>query len=290
MKKLNTFWISFQRSLLDLGYYRDIAKASYWFSFKYLLFLLICLSLVKTVQLGSQYYKVRNRIPSFIAMARKEVMALYPKELELRISNGKLFTNVPEPYFVEFPAALGKMDGKHLAVIDTKGIADDYPKYNTLVLATRQALVYPDKQQGGTTSTKLYYFSEIKRSLYIDYALYKKMVISLDPLIAKLPKFIDTTVVFGLIIFPIFGGLLWVSGTLFGLLFLTLFVWVLSKIVKTPYGYKTLFRLGMHGATWSILFTFLLDMTNQSVPYLYNLIFISWMAFVLFRIREQKAP
>lgn len=289
MKKLSTFWNSFQRSLLDLGYYRDIAKASYWFSFKYLLFLLICLSLVKTVQLGNQYSKVRNRIPSFIAMARKEVMALYPKELELRISNGKLFTNVSEPYFIEFPQALGKMDGKHLAVIDTKGIADDYLKYNTLVLATRQALVYPDKQQGGATSTKLYYFSEMKRSLYIDYSLYRKMILSLDPLLAKLPKFIDTAVVFGLILFPLLGGLLWVSGTLFGLTFLTIFVWVLSKIVKTQYGYKTLFRLGMHGVTWSILFTFLLEITNQSVPYLYNLIFISWMAFVLFRIRDQKA-
>ncbi|PIV08542.1 hypothetical protein COZ40_01035 [Candidatus Roizmanbacteria bacterium CG_4_10_14_3_um_filter_39_13] len=283
MKKLNTFWNSFQKSLLDFNYYRDIIKASFWFSFKYLFFLLICLSFIRSVQLGIQYSKIRNKIPSYITMGKKELTSLYPKELELRISNGKLYTNVVEPYVIEFPKVFGNMDGKHLAVIDTKGIADNYPKYNALILATRQALVYPDKQQGNAISTKMYYFSELKRSLYIDHALYSKMVQRADPLIKKLPKIIDTFVIIGLLLLPFFGGLFWLSGTLFGLIFLTILVWIMEKIAKTSFGYKTLFRLGMHGVTWSILFSFMLGITNQSVPYLYNLIFIVWMGFVLFK-------
>lgn len=283
MKKLNTFWITFQRSLLDFNYYKDIAKATYWFSFKYLLFLLICLSLVRSVQLGINYSKIKNKIPSYISMGRNELLGLYPKELELRISNGKLFTNVVEPYFIEFPKVFGNVDGKHLAVIDTKGVADNYPKYNAFVLATRQALVYPDKQQGDVTSTKMYYFSDLKRSLYIDYTLYSKILKNMDPFIAKLPMYIDRSVIIGLLLLPFFGGLFWLSGTLFALLFLTSLVWLMEKILKTSYGYKTLFRLGMHGVTWSILFSFMLDITNQSIPYLYNLIFIVWMGFVLFK-------
>lgn len=285
MKKLNTFWNTFQKSLLDLNYYKDIAKASFWFSFKYLFLLLICLSLVRSVQLGIRYSKIRNKIPSYITMGKKELTALYPKELELRISNGKLYTNVVEPYFIEFPKVFGNMDGKHLAVIDTKGVADNYPKYNALILATRQTLVYPDKQQGNALSTKMYYFRDLKRSLYIDHAQYSRMVQSADPFIKKLPKLIDTFVIGGLLLLPFFWGLFWLLGTLFGLIFLTILVWIMEKIVKTSFRYKTLFRLGMHGVTWGILFSFLLDITNQSVPYLYNLIFIVWMGFVLHKLK-----
>lgn len=287
MQKLKTFWYSFQRSLLDFTYYKDIAKSSYWFSFKYLLLLLTILSLVRAVQLGTAYSLARKDIPGYISMGRSELAKLYPKELELRISNGKLYTNVEEPYIIDFPKVFGDMEGKHMIVIDTKGVADEYPKYNSAVLATRQALVYPSKQQGDRTTTQLYYFSELKRSLYLDYSGYTKLLTNIDPLAAKLPQILDVMAVVTVILLPLFGGLFWTSGTLFGLMFLTLFVWLIEKMVKTSYGYKTLFRMGMHGATWSILFSFLLDITNQPVSYLYNLIFILWMAFVLIKNKDQ---
>lgn len=285
MKKLNLFWNTFQKSLLDPHYYKDIVNASYWFSFKYLLFLLICLSLVRSVQLGLQYSQMRNKIPGYISVGRRELVSLYPKELELRISNGKLYTNVVEPYVIGFPKVFGNVDGKSLAVIDTKGIADNYLKYNTFVLATRQALVYPDKQQGDSISTKMYYFSELKRSLYIDSTIINKVIKTADPFIIKLPKLIDIFVVGGLLMLPLFGGLLWLSATLFGLLFLTVFSWIIEKMVKTTFGFKTLFRLGMHGVSWSILFSFIMDITNKQVPYVYNLLFIAWMGYILYKLK-----
>lgn len=288
MKKLNTFWSSFQKSLLDFTYYKDIAKASYWFSFKYLFFLLVCLSLVRSVQLGISYSFFRKQIPSYIATGQKELVKFYPKELELRISNGNLYTNVQEPYIIEFPKSFGDAEGEHLIVIDTKGIADNYPKYKTVVLATKQALVFPDRKQGNRNTTQMYYFSDLKKSIYMDHSGYIKIIETLNPFIAKLPRLIDAVVVAGLVLLPFLGGLFWTSSTLFGLTFLTLFIWLIEKIMKTSYGYKTLFRLGMHGVTWSILFTFLLDITNQKVDYLYNLIFIAWMTFVLIKNKEQK--
>lgn len=288
MKKLKTFWYSFQKSLLDFTYYKDITKASFWFSYKYLFLLLVCLSLIRSIQLGVAYSTVRKNIPTYIAIAQRELTNIYPKELELRISNGKLYTNVEEPYMIEFPKVFGEMGGKHLAVIDTKGVADDYPKYNTIILATKQALVYPDKQQGSRVTTQLYYFSELNRSLYIDHSTYSKLIKNADPIFAKLPKIIDITVMSGLFLLPFVGAFFWQSGTLLGLVFLTLIIWIVDKILKTSYGYKTLFRMGMHGVTWSILFSFLLDITNQRVSYLYNLIFVAWMIFVLVKNRESK--
>lgn len=288
MKKLKTFWYSFQKSLLDFTYYKDVAKASFWFSYKYLFLLLVCLSLIRSIQLGVAYSTVRKNIPSYITIAQRELTNIYPKELELRISNGKLYTNVEEPYTIEFPKVFGDMGGKHLIVIDTKGSVDEYPKYNTIVLATKQALVYPDKQQGNRTTTQVYYFSELKRSLYMDHTEYAKLVAKANPFFAKLPNIIDTVVAVGLILLPLFGGFFWLAGTLLGLLFLTVIIWIVEKILKTSYGYKTLFRMGMHGVTWSILFSFLLDIMNQRVSYLYNLIFVAWMIFVLVKNRESK--
>ncbi|MFZ2206832.1 MAG: DUF1189 family protein [Microgenomates group bacterium] len=286
MKKLNAFWYSFQKSLLDLNYYKDIIKTSYWFSFKYLLFLLICLSLVRSVQLGLEYGKVRNKIPGYIQMAKRELLNLYPKELELRISNGRLYTNVVEPYYIDFPAKFGNMEGKHLAVIDTEASPTEYKQYNALVLATRDVVVYPDKQQGDSVTTKMYFFSDLKKSLYIDHTIYTRIIDSLSPLLIKLPTYIEIAVIVGLILLPLIGGLFWTSSTLFGLIFLTILVWIMSKIIGVKLSYKALYRLGMHGVTWPILFAFLLDLTHQSIPYIFNLIFALWMGFVLFRMKR----
>lgn len=286
MQKLKTFWYSFQNSLLNPSYYLEVVKARYWFSFKYLFFLLVCLSLVRSVQLGSAYALIRNTIPSYITTGKSELLKLYPKELELRISNGKLYTNVEEPYIIEIPKIFGETGGMHLAVIDTEGKADDYLEYNTLVLATRQALVYPEKKQGDRTTTQMYYFSELKRSIYIDYSLYKKGIDALSPYLDKLPKVLDYSVVLGLILLPFFGGLFWTSGTLFGLVFLTAIMWIIEKIMKTTYGYGTLFRMGMHGVTWAILFTFLLDTTGRHISSLYSLIYFGFMIFILVKNKK----
>jgi len=234
------------------------------------------------------YTTVRKNIPTYIERGKKELIALYPKELELRISNGNLYTNVKEPYSIEFPSFMGDMGGKHLAVIDTKGSADNYPKYSTMVLATKQTLVFPSKEQGTKTSTQIYYFSDLKRSVYMDHTAYMNIVQSLNPLLAKLPRIIDIAVLVCLILLPFLGALLWTSSTLFGLFFLTVIVWMIEKIIKTSYGFKTLFRMGIHGVTWSILFSFLMDITNQKANFLFSLIFIVWMTVVLIKNRDQK--
>jgi len=42
--------------------------------------------------------------------------------------------------------------------------------------------------------------------------------------------------------------------------------------------------MGMHGATWAILFSFLLDFTRQDA-HPFNMIFILWMLYVLYTNR-----
>jgi len=285
MKKLYTFWYSFQKSLLDPQYYKDIIKASYWFSFKYLFFLLTILSIVRSVQLGTEYLKVRSKIPEYIKIGKQELAALYPKELEVRISNGKLFTNVKEPYFIDFPKRFGDVGEQHLIAIDTKASPSAYKTYKSLVLATREVLVYPDKQQGESVTTKMYFFSDMKQSLYIDHSKYIKIVESINPFLVKLPSYIEIAVIVGLIIIPLFGGIFWASSTLFGLYILTIFVWIVAKLAKKNLDYNTLLRLGMHGATWAILFTFILDLTNKSTPGGFNIIFLLWMTFIVLKMK-----
>lgn len=287
--KLSTFWTTFQRSLLDFGYYKDVAKASFWFSYKYILLLLICLSVIRSAQLGFLYTTARNKIPSYIATGKRELINVYPKELELRISNGRLYTNVSEPYIIEIPKVFGEVQDRHLIVIDTSASPTAYKSYNTYVLATRDVVVYPNRQRnGGAETTQMYFFSDLKRSMYMDYSGYVKIINQLNPIIAKLPKLIDIVVTVCIFLLPFLGGLLWTSSVLFGLLFLTIFTWIIGKIVGSQYGYKALFRLGIHASTWPILFSFLLDITNQKVDYLYNIIFIGWMTFIIVKNKVKK--
>ena len=250
--------------------------------------LLTLILLLHAVQLGIGYSLVRKDIPSGIDKIERAAQNIYPANLELRISNGKLYTNVTEPYVVDAPANWGDMGGKHLLVIDTAGTVDNYPQYDTWVLATRTALVYPDSSRSGrTTSTRqIFYFSELNRSLFIDKMVYTSLLAAAHPFVLKLPQYIDIAVVIGMVLMVLAGGFFWELGVLFGLLFLTMIIWVIARIMQMQLGYKSLFKMGMHGLTWALLAGQLLSALNQSVPYAYPLVFILWMVVVLASLRK----
>lgn len=285
MKKLTAFWYILKRSLLDPTYYHELAKVKFMFSYKYLWLLLTFLMLIRTVQFGVEYSVFRPKLPAMIQSVKKEIYAFYPQGLELRISNGKLYTNVEEPYVIDAPKSWGDFGQKHLIVIDTSATVEDYPSYNTFVLATRNAAVYPE-QRNGRTSTQIYYFNQIKRSVYVDRDTYVRMLTQLEPYVKKIPFIVDVVVGVVLVLMPLFGGLFWASGILLGLVFKTAIVWLLAKVVRAQYGYRSLFKMGMHGSTWMIIVTLIMDITKQQIPFAANAIFFVWMGVVLWSLEQ----
>lgn len=280
MDKLKTFWYVLKRSLFDPSYYHELATTKFGFSYMFLWFFLSCIVFFFVIGVGVRYVGVRSRIPGMISEVKKAVYNFYPAELELRISNGKLYTNVQEPYTIDAPKEWGDMGGKHLIVIDTKALADQYPSYNTLVLATRNTVVYPESKNG-KESTQIYYFNNIKQSVYVDRSKYESMLSQLDPFVKKLPFIADSVTGVTLILSPFVGGLFWASKVMFGLLFSTGIIWLLNMRIGTRYGYWTLYRMGMHASVWTVLTDLAMSLTHQDIPFATGIVFILWMGIVL---------
>lgn len=287
MKLLKTFFYSFKKSLFEPKYYKDVAKVKFWFSFKYLLCLLFIFVIFKSVVLGGQYLKSRPQIQPGVNKLFTYAENFYPKDLELKIRNNQLSTNVNEPYIFDPDLGEGQINQRHLLIIDTKGSIEDYPNYNTYVLATKNALVYPSKSANSRIEqTAVLYFRDLKQNLTLNKKIYDNFLNIIKPFTYKVLFFADNIFLAFIFLFLIFGTLFWAGWIMFGLLFLTFFVWIVSLIFKRQYGYGSLYKMGLHAVTWPLfineVFRYILP-----IPRFYSLIFLVWMLVVLFSIEKK---
>lgn len=294
MNPLKTFFYSFTRSLFEPKYYKDVAKSNFWFSFKYLWFLLFILTLIKGFTLGGQYLKSRPQIQPEVNKFVTYAENFYPKALELKIKKGQLSTNVQEPYIFDLEKTKLQTGQKHFLIIDTKGSIENYPNYNSYILATKNAVVYPSKSENNRIGeTSVFYFRNLKQNFTLNKNIYNNFLNVIRPYSNKVLFFVDYFALMFLFLFLIFGSLFWTGGVMFGLVFLTFFVWILNLIFKKQFSYGSLFRMGMHAVTWPILVNELLGYVKFPFPKFYSLIFLVWMLIVLFsqgKKISQKAP
>ena len=286
MNPLKTFFYSFKKSLFEPKYYKDVAKVSFWFSFKYLWFLLFILIIFKSIFLGGQYLKSRPQIQPEVNRLLTYAENFYPRGLELKIRNGQLSTNVKEPYTFYLEKNQWQTD-RHLLIIDTKGSIENYPNYNVYILATKNAVVYPSKSRNNQIGeTSVFYFRDLKQDFTLNKNIYDNFLNVVRPYTYRILFFVDYIVLAFLFLFLIFGSLFWVGGTMFGLLFLTLLVWIVNLIFKKQYSYGSLYKMGMHAVTWSVLVNEAVKYLKFPFPSLHALIFLAWMLVVLF----QRSP
>lgn len=289
MNRLKTFFYSLKRSLFEPEYYKDVAKARFWFSFKYLWFLLFILVLIKSFTLGGQYLKNRPQIQPEINKFVTYAENFYPKSLELKIKKGQLSTNAREPYIFDLEKNKWQTGQKHFLIIDTGGSIENYPNYNTYILATKNAVVYPSKSENNRVGeTSVFYFRDIKQDFTLNKNIYNNFLSVVRPYTYKALFFVDYFVVVFMILFLIFGSLLWTGMAMFGLIFLTFFVWIVNLIFKKQFSYGSLFRMGMHAVTWPILVSEVLGYFQSPFPRLYSIIFLVWMLVIIFTSNNKR--
>jgi len=290
MNPLKTFFYSFTRSLFEPKYYKDVAKAKFWFSFKYLLCLLFILVFIKSFSLGGQYLKNRPYVQPGINKLLAYAENFYPKDLGLKINKGQLSTNVEEPYIFDLEKNEWQTDQRHLLIIDTKGSIENYPNYNTYVLATKNAVVYPSKSTNNRIGeTSVFYFRDLKQDFTLNKKVYDNFLNIVRPYTYRILFFVDYIVLAFLFLFLIFGSLFWAGGVMFGLVFLTLFIWIVDLIFKKQHNYGSLYKMGMHAITWPILINEVTKYLNFSLPGLYALIFLTLMLVILFSTKKETA-
>ncbi len=291
MNQLKTFFYSLKRSLFEPEYYKDVAKARFWFSFKYLWFLLFILVFIKSFVFAGQYFKNRPHIQPGVNKLITYAENFYPKGLELKVRNGQLSTNAKEPYL--FDIEKSKAD-KHSLIIDTKGSIENYPSYNSYVLATKNAIVYPSKSENNRIGeTSVFYFRDLKQDVTMNKKVYNDFLNIVRPYSSKALFIVDYFFILFTLLFLVFGSLLWTGMAMFGLVFLTFFVWIVNLIFRKQFSYGSLYRMGIHAISWPILTSEFLGYVRSPFPKLYSLIFLVWMLIIIFSQAKKisrKAP
>ncbi|MBI3396866.1 DUF1189 family protein [Candidatus Woesebacteria bacterium] len=296
MSKLKTFYRTLIKSLTDFPYYEEIGKAKFLFSFKYLYFLLFLTSLTSGIVFAVRVAILIPKVPNFITQVKDVAYRSYPSELIVTIDNGKVKTNVKEPYFIDFPEEFGRVgDFKtlHLVTIDTKASVGDYLKYGSVVLVTEDSLVYPDSNNGSRSAStyKVIPLSQGKtgeQKVVIDKAGYDKVVTNLLPYLDYLRPLMWTGILLSLLVLPIVGASLSIAGKMIYLLISSLILLLIVKIMKKAYSYSQIYRMSIHGLTLPILISFVLGIFSVSIPFLYTIVFLVFMIIVFVKMENTK--
>lgn len=278
MKKLKTFWYVFKRSLTEPEYYADVLKSSFSFSLKYLFFLLFLILLIKGIFFSVALSTLFPQLPQIQKQTKTTLKEFYPDELVLTINNGTLRTNVDEPYTIPFPKSLNVKD-MSFAVIDTKATVEDFTNSKTLLFVTKNAIAYPDSNS--SSGFRVQPLSDMKGYAVINRQTYDKILTVILPYVNYAPNLLIGIIVFMLVPFPLVGGILYFSWILVLLFFLTALSYIMARLIKKPTSYITLYHLGIHGITFSILFDFFKGFFGITIPFTFVMPFLIWMLIVL---------
>lgn len=131
------------------------------FSVKY--YMVLTLIVVLT-----QAYVITTRVePSLKSAALElitELKANYPADLEIKVTNGQISVNRPQPFIVPLPKKLkvgGNVNANYndsfanvdnLVVFDSAGTLDDFTRYKTLILVNSKNIM--QKSNNGTTTVR----------------------------------------------------------------------------------------------------------------------------------------
>lgn len=256
----------------------------------YLYWLLVCLTFVGIVVTVGTYVIVRPAMREFIATSVQELPHAYPEELIVTVTGGTLRANVDQPYvldpwFWKGPTIQDEIaDGDvpaHFLTIDEEGSAEEYRVYDTLILATRSSIVFPDNDG----SLQVMLLKDMEENFTIDKAAYDALVAAVLPFINMLPFIIDVCVLLLLLLAPFVGaGFLWILYLLY-LLFLTLPVWAISAMMGRGLSYDQIWKISIFGLTLPLLVNFVLGfLPSMGFPFLFSIIFLVWMIIVLSKL------
>lgn len=221
-------------SIYSPPFYAAIPKKSWGEALKYFFLLSFLLALVQSALPAWNFLSVAK--PEIDALGNR-ARAVYPPELELRVQNGTVTTNVQEPYVIPLPISDELSDQVSLAVIDTRTpfSAGQFNDYNTIAWIAKDAIFVQGDDQIRT----------IDLSETADFTIDKTMVDSWITTIVPWLSVITPLALTG--IFLMMFALH--TMRLVYLLFFALLIWVLMKLIKKPLTYSGSYKMGLYAMT-----------------------------------------
>jgi hypothetical protein len=206
-------------------------------------------------------------------------MQNYPEELVVKIENGKISTNVQEPFYIKFSQGYEYKNVDNFLAIDTKNPVniDKFDEYKSYCLLTRESLICYDNDAIRVSSL------EEVPDIIID-----KNKISFW--IGKIKPFFN-------LIYPLFFIMaiamffMIISFRLIYLLFFAILVWVVAKIKKINMGYWKSYQTGMHLMTPAFIVLYLLSFIapDAGIPFFFTIIALLAAIINLKNIPSEKS-
>jgi len=282
--KVKTFFRTFWRSLTEPAYYQDVFRAKFSFSFKYLTSLFFLTSLVTGLGLGLRLVRLIPQTPNFVQTAKKAIVTTYPAELILTLKDGKIFSNVDEPYFIELPTQAGVPTSglKHFLEVDTQGGVADFTKLESAFVLTADSIVAADS----AGSYKVMPLNEVLKKVPNGTSLTKTSIEALltgaEPYLVKvLPKILLALTLAAVFVYPPLRTGWYLVGSLIVLAPFSLVLFILAKLVKRQITFVKVYQLTMHGLTIPVLVAFVF-----SGFAFYSWVFLgAWIVFFIFLIK-----
>lgn len=285
MNKIFTFLYVLRKTLSSPSYYSDVLKSPFSFSLKFFIFYFVLYALIGT---GIFVPKYVLPLKDFLSFLPSKLEQAFPSELEIKIINGEVSTNVPEPYYLPLKnierifseeADFQQTQGiKNLLVIDTGGSVENFHSYETIVLLTKKNIA-TGEEEGGFRIVPL---AKVK-DLTVNRTLVKSLLSQLSPFLnAILPLSIITIFILLFIFIP--------PSKMFYLLFFALIILLVAKIFSVSISYVKSYQIGMHliivpttifGVLWLLG-------VSPSFPFLQTIILTIASFIVLRSIKNKK--
>ncbi len=240
LNRPRTFVSIFSKSLTSLTYYKKILNAPPSFSVKYYFILMFLSTLITSAVLTTHLTpQVRTKTQILI----NDLGEIYPPNLEIKIQNGQLLLNQPQPYVLPLPASIQQSvqpEIKNLAVFDTDGTINDLKLYQTLLLINSVNVLVQMP-----TDIDVYPLAQLPDTV-INYDSVKKQVTQLNIMIHYIGALIFGLTMLILLFYNFVVRSLYLVLTAFSL-------YLIAKMRGFDVTFNQLYQIGLHTATFPVV-------------------------------------
>ena len=267
------------RSIYSPTFYAGVAELAFRRALWYFLALILPLALIRAAPFAVGVFTELN--PGLESWARDAVHA-YPRELELRIRNGQVSTNVDEPYFIPSSERSGK---SNLVVIDTRTpfSAAQYQRYDTYVWLTRDALII---REGERQQMRIIELSQLD-----DLTINRRQVTEWMALITPWLAVVGPV----LVILAVPALYVAYLVRLLYLLLAALPILLIAKLVRFPLTYGQSYKVGLFAMTGALLVELAVGLSEswlgfRGFPFMFTILTCIVAGVNLYRAGRSSTP
>ncbi len=283
------FFQEIYNSLFNFDAYRIWQGDAFGKNLGYLFKLLLLTTFLSVLPIFFLLITQSFKLPDIVSQGRQTLQSAFPKELVLTIKNGQLSTNVKEPYYYDLPKswAGGASPTTHLITIATDSQVEDYERYESVVLVTKNAVVYP---KSGSSQKEVLFLRDIKDGKF-GYQDYTKGLSQLDPYWNYIYPVFWFLVISLVLFVPFLGAAFGLLGQLLYLVFLGGVLWLIAKPLGFNKNFGQIYRILMHASTLPILFFTGLGILNLTppIPMAHSLVLGVFFLAICFQIKKDTA-